>query len=313
MEQRGIHLSFRALYVESDPNTFDRLESFIRARTPEGIQAKPMKGDFVALRPEILQWCGERSFVFFFIDPTGWTEVAVRTLQPLLQRRRSEFLINFMYDFVNRTVSMQAWQEEMATLLGEPVNLDGMNARERERVLLETYRRNLKRQMGFDVGQPRSAYVRVLDREKERPKYHLVYLTNHPRGIIEFMEISEGLDIVQKRVRAETKRAARATKSGMGDLFDAESYIDAQDGHASIEEVEEFWITYLSDGEKTICPDHFADLLERTNWFPGDLQRALRKLIDTGKVRNLEERHRRPKKPLHWWKCERLLLARDSQ
>jgi three-Cys-motif partner protein len=219
MEQRGIHLSFRALYVESDPNTFDRLESFIRARTPEGIQAKPMKGDFVALRPEILQWCGERSFVFFFIDPTGWTEVAVRTLQPLLQRRRSEFLINFMYDFVNRTVSMQAWQEEMATLLGEPVNLDGMNARERERVLLETYRRNLKRQMGFDVGQPRSAYVRVLDREKERPKYHLVYLTNHPRGIIEFMEISEGLDIVQKRVRAETKRAARATKSGMGDLF----------------------------------------------------------------------------------------------
>jgi hypothetical protein len=95
--------------------------------------------------------------------------------------------------------------------------------------------------------------------------------------------------------------------------LDAESYIDAQDGHASIEEVEEFWITYLSDGEKTICPDHFADLLERTNWFPGDLQRALRKLIDTGKVRNLEERHRRPKKPLHWWKCERLLLARDSQ
>lgn len=313
LARRGMSLRLRALYVEKDKTAFARLERHISERTPAGINAKAMEGDFVALREQILSWCGDKAFVFFFIDPTGWKDVGVGVLQPLLQRPRSEFLINFMYDFVNRTASMSDWKDEIASLLGEAVDLDDLPGSAREKLLLNTYRKNLKRHLASDgkwVG--RSAYVRVLDREKERPKYHLVYLTSHPRGIIEFMEISEALDLVQKRVRASTMQRARAEKSGMDDFFNAEAYVNPQEGHASLSEVEEYWRTYLSAGSKRVGEEEFANLLEDTDWFPGDFQRALGTLISAGKIRNLDASKKRPKKPLHWEKQgERLQLAED--
>ncbi len=158
----------------------------------------------------------------------------------------------------------------------------------------------------------RSAYVRVLDRKKERPKYHLVYLTSHPRGTIEFMEISEDLDLVQKYVRASTKQDARAENSGMDDMFGTDVYVDPEQGHANLIEVEQFWLTYLSSGSRRVREEEFANLLEDTDWFPGDFQRALGNLIACGKVRNLDAPRKRPKRPLHWEKEGERLQRMDG-
>ncbi len=315
LERRRVSLRFRALYVEKDKAAFARLLRHISGRTPSGIDAKAMEGDFVALREEILTWCGNKAFVFFFIDHTGWKDVGVGVLQPLLQRPRSEFLINFMYDFVNRTASMPGWKDEIASLLGEAVELGDLPGPEREKLLLNTYRKNLKRHMASDgKWWARSAYVRVLDREKERPKYHLVYLTSHPRGSIAFMEISEELDLVQKHIRASTKEHARAEKSGMNDMFGAAGYVNAEQGHANLIEVERYWLKYLSGGSKRVGEEEFANLLEGTDWFPGDFQRALGNLIAVGRVRNLDAPRKRPKRPLHWKKeGERLQLVDGAE
>ena len=233
LSARGIKLRFRALYVEKDDDAFAQLETFLSKHTPAGIEACPLHGDFVALREQILSRCGNAAFSFFFIDPTGWKEVSIDVLKPLLVRRQSEFLINFMYDFVNRTASMSEWKGEIATLLGGAVELDNLHAGQREKLLLNTYRNNLKRELPFGgKSKARSAYVRVLDREKQRPKYHLVYLTTHPRGIIEFMEISEDIDLVQKQVRASAKQAARAEKTGIDDMFGDDTPVNADAGHA---------------------------------------------------------------------------------
>jgi hypothetical protein len=306
----GRGLGFRALYIEKDKARFARLKRHIDEQTPSGIRAEALEGDFVELRGKILEWCGDGAFVFFFVDPTGWKDVGVGVLQPLLQRPRSEFLINFMYDFVNRTASMAGWKDEIASLLGEAIDLGDLPGPAREKLQLNTYRKNLKQHMDADgKWVARSAYVRVLDREKERPKYHLVYLTSHPRGAIEFMEIPENLDLVQKRVRASTKQDARAEKSGMDELFDATEYVNAEKGHANLIEVEEYWLKYLSGGAKRVGEEEFANILEDTGWFPGDFQRGLGNLINAGKVRNLDATKKRPKKPLHWQKAgERLQL-----
>ena len=56
---RGIKVRFRALYVEKDNTAFTRLETFLSKHTPSGIEAHPLHGDFVALRPQILRWCGD--------------------------------------------------------------------------------------------------------------------------------------------------------------------------------------------------------------------------------------------------------------
>lgn len=315
LKSHGLKLRFRALYVEKEDTAFARLEKFLSARTPPEIVASPLHGDFVALRDDILKWCGTDSFAFFFIDPTGWKEIAVPILKPMLQRRQSEFLINFMYDFVARTVSMAGWNEEMATLIGEPIEIGDRHGQQREKFLLATYRGNLKQQVALG-GRflPRSAYVRVLDRKKERPKYHLVYLTSHPRGIVEFMQISEELDLIQKRVRASTRQSERIMKSGQHELFDEEELVDSEAGNVDTGTVEQFWLKFLSGGERRVAEAEFADLLEETNWFPSDFQRALGHLIDSGKVRNLDAARKRPKRPLHWEKDgERLILAEQMK
>jgi len=299
LNARGMKLRFRALYVEKNDTAFARLEKFLARQTPTGIDASARHGDFLDLREQILDWCGTRAFAFFFIDPTGWKEVSVETLVPLLRRRQSEFLINFMYDFVNRTASMPEWKAEIAALLGEVVELNDLDPRQRERLQLNTYRRNLKRELPSGA-RARSAYVRVLDREKQRPKYHLVYLTAHPRGVIEFMEISEDIDLVQKQVRATARQAARATKTGMNDMFGDDAFVDARAGHVGMAEVADYWRRYLSEGTRRVTEEEFANLIEETDWFPGDFQGALKNLIDSGEVRNLDALRKRPKRPLHW-------------
>lgn len=314
LDKRGQKLRFRALYVEKDDHAFAQLEQFLKAKAPSGIEARAFHGDFVVLREEVLNWCGNEAFAFFFVDPTGWKPVTVELLRPLMRRPRSEFLINFMYEFVSRTASMAEWRDEIAALLGETAEVEGLRGAAREKFLVDTYRKNLKRELpGTGKWPARSAHVRVLDRQKERPKYHLVYLTTHPRGIAEFMEISEGLDQIQKRVRASTKQAARIKKSGQDELFDESDLVDLDAGHVDAAEVEDHWIRYLSAGEKRVGVEEFADLLEATDWFPGDFQRALGRLIEAGKVRNLDAKGKRPKQPLHWKDGERLILVELSE
>ncbi len=313
LEKNGIATTIRAIYVEQDKASYSRLASFLSKNTPDGIQVVPLFGDFVRLRERILHEAGPDTFCFFFIDPKGYTEVGVNILRPLLSRPRSEFLINFMYDFANRVLSREAWQQQTQDLLGSSIELQGLPPQEREKRALATYQANLRACMPASQNTkylPRSAHVRVLDRLRERPKYHLIYLTSHPRGIIEFMSISEDVDIVQKQVRADAKRNQREMKSGNLELFDSEAWVDRTAGHGNVTDVDEYWFNYLAGGEKRITQFEFAEILENTGWFPGDLQASLKRLIAANKVVNLDASAPRRTKPLHFERGgERLALC----
>lgn len=314
LKKLGINATIRALYIEQDATSFGRLTKYLESDTPEGIVTSALPGDFVKLREDIARWVGSDAFTFFFIDPKGWKDVGVSVLRPLLQRPKSEFLINFMYDFVNRTMSMDAWQDEMIALLGEALNLDGLVPSLREDKILSTYRKNLKDCFPIASSQmfrARAAHVRVMDPTKARPKYHLVYLTSHPKGVVEFMETSEHVDLIQKQVRAQKQVSARELRTGISDLFGQESHVDQNAWHASALAVDRFWIDYLGSGVKLIAMPEFADMLETTGWFPGDLQASLNRLIAAKKVVNLDSNSRRPKRPLHFeGKGERLALPK---
>lgn len=174
----GVNARMRALFIEKDKKAIERLSAFLKRGTFAEVERECFRGDFVDLRQEILRWCGTTSFTFFFIDPKGWTPVVIEVLRPLLQRRKSEFLINFIYDFINRTASMTGWQEEMKQLLGRSVDLTGLSPAQREDALLSAYRDSLKQCVpaGTAKYRPRTAYVGVLHPLHDRTKYHLVYL-----------------------------------------------------------------------------------------------------------------------------------------
>ena len=311
--QHGVNLRFRALYVEKSHTAFARLKDFLDRRPADGIDAEALQGDFTQLTPAIHEWARD-AFTFFFIDPKAWLPVSVGVLKPLLQRPQSEFLINFMYDFANRALSMADFQAQVRELLGETPDVKRLLPQEREKTVLAVYRRNLVRLVPTQhPWRARSAYVRVLDPLKNRPKYHLVYLTTHPRGLIEFMEASDALDLVQKRVRAATKQRRRQEKTGMAELFNDAEFVSDEEGHASETEVQTYWIERLASGPRRIDYTEFAGMLEETDWFPSDLQRALGDLIKDGRVRNLDAAGKRRTRFVHFDKGERLELSGESR
>jgi len=300
--RQGISAKIRALYIEENARAFARLKAYLASNTPGSMTADCLRGDFIELRQAILDWAGPRAFAFFFIDPKGWKAIGIPQLRPILQRTRSEFLINFMYNDVNRMASMRDWQEDLTELLGEPIDVKGLRPLEREQVIVHTYRENLKRCVPSTNGyRARGAHVRVLDPGKERPKYHLVYVTTHPRGVVEFMEISESVDLIQKHVRAAKKDSKKELETRTSDMFGASSFVNPTDGHVNADDVDTFWLNYLREGARTIDQAAFADILEQQGWFPGDLQASLVRLVKAGRVTNLTiDATRRHKRPLHF-------------
>lgn len=309
----GVNARMRALFIEKDKKAFHRLSAFLQSDAFGEIDSKCFNGDFVDLRQDILKWCGTTSFTFFFIDPKGWTPVVIDVLRPLLERRKSEFLINFIYDFINRTASMTGWQEEIKQLLGCSVDLAGMSPTHREDALLTAYRASLKQCVpaGRAGYRARTAYVGVLHPLHKRTKYHLVYLSSHPLGIVKFMNTSEKVDIVQARVRAVKRFDEQAKKSRMEDMFADQAEEVSGEGRSTPDEVDDYWRKYLIDGAKLIDTAAFADILESTNWFPGELQASLVRLIEASQLENLDGgSKKRPAKPLHFDKSgERLRLT----
>ena len=72
----GVHgLKFKAIYVEENRKRYNRLSEYLESNSPDGIETRPLHGDYWNLQDEILRLCGQRSFAFFFIDPKGWLDV----------------------------------------------------------------------------------------------------------------------------------------------------------------------------------------------------------------------------------------------
>lgn len=302
----GRNVEFRALYIEKEKRTYKKLAAYLSSCHLDGITTDSINGEFHNLRDDILRWCGNEDFAFFFIDPKGWKNaIEIPTLKPLIQRPRSEFMINFMYDFLNRTVPQESFQDDMKAIFGEVPDISGMEPKDRENHLINLYRSCLKSITASSNERLRTAYVSILDSVKERTKYHLVYLTRHPLGIVKFMGASEEMDSVQQRVRARTKQQRRIEATGQEELFT--DIIDAGNSDTvAIDVVKRYWLTKLSHEPRQFGHEELADMLEETNWFESNFQQAFNELIDEGKAANLDATRKRPKKPVHFEKKERL-------
>ena len=90
LRQMRKDVKFKALYIEKNKKSYEKLQAFLGSNTHEGVEAESIRGEFYPLRNNILEWCGSNDFTLFFIDPTGWKKVVeIETLRPLLRRRRS--------------------------------------------------------------------------------------------------------------------------------------------------------------------------------------------------------------------------------
>ncbi len=306
----GIHgLDFRAIYVEEVEKRYTRLSEYLEKNCPNGIQCHALYGDFAGLQDEILKLCGDQSFAFFFVDPKGWLDVGVPKLAKLLRRPKSEFLITFMYDFLNRFIGKTELRNQVSEMLGEMSEADhrqisSLAPKDREDVVVRMYREQLKSAMGPEGAlQPRSYHAIVKDSRKERTKYHLVYVTRHHKGIVKFAEQSEKANFYQHVVRIRAKQNVTRQTA----LFSPEEEAKQLDGtRVDLDEVKRFWLEHLTDQPMKFDEARLARMLEDTGWLIGDFQAAFGELLSEKKVENLDAKGKRSKHPVHFNEAERL-------
>lgn len=295
------NIRFRALFVEKDAKNYRRLKEYLDAlETP--VETESFHGEFDKVRHKILEWCGS-SFTFFFIDPLGWKNIVdVPTLEKFLQRPNSEFLINFMFEFILRAHQISLHEEDMINIFGQVPQTDGMTPEQKEACLVTLYQENLKSVQPLQGRKPRSVTVPIQRPDKDRTIYHLVYLTRHPLGIVKFMEASETLDFVQKAVRIQAKHDKKIETTGQGELFGAFESVKVEQGTVPISVVKEYWLGQLTTKPQLFGIDRLADMLEETSWFERNFQEAFHELQLEGKVQNLDdaENSRRKKKFVHF-------------
>jgi len=299
LRERGHDVQFRALYIENNKKAFGKLESYLNTRRDSGLIIKALNGEFYDLREEIRKWCGTEDFAFFFIDPTGWKDMVVPTLRPLLQRANSEYLINFMYDFVLRAHKQESYETHMLDLLGEVPDTDKMIPKEKEKHIMKLYCNHLKFAAKSTPETPRCVYVKVPYPLKDRTEYSLVYVTRHAMGINVFAEASESLHSVKKEVMGQARKDNRTAKSGQAEMsFGGTDVADKE--QVDMATVKEYWLSKLSSMPKRFGIMEFADMLEETGWHPGDLQHAFGLLEAEGKVKNRDAMNKRRSKFVHF-------------
>ena len=301
LQRMGKEVQFAALFIEKNRKSYDRLADFLKRDDWSGIHAEAMHGDFYSLRDAICDWCDDNSFAFFFIDPTGWKRVVeIETLKPLLRRGKSEYLINFMFDFVLRTHTQSAFEDHMRDIFGIVPDTAGLTPDKREEYLVRLYRNRLKQATAPHEREPRTARVSVLYPSRDRTFYDLVYLTRHPLGIRAFMEESEKVDIVQRKVRARTKQDKRIVRTRQLEMFDDSIHRPDNSEDMDLSEVKSYWLSKLTFTPKAFGLEELADMLEETDWFISHLQAAFRELQMESKVMNVDSDRIRPRNPVHF-------------
>ncbi|NKB76685.1 MAG: three-Cys-motif partner protein TcmP [Gammaproteobacteria bacterium] len=164
----GRNVKFRALFIEKEEKPYTRLKTFLSENHYPTIVAECIHGEYAKSSEEIVNWCKE-GFTFFFVDPKGWLNVS--DLRPFLAIRNSEFLVNLMYDFINRFVTQFDQKDRMSDIFGEtPDFLQDALPEERQSKLLTLFRKNLNK-----TYDGRSAFVRIEKPGHNRILYYLVW------------------------------------------------------------------------------------------------------------------------------------------
>jgi three-Cys-motif partner protein len=226
-KQMGRDVRMSAHLVERDTIAYAQLVK-VSGRFPD-VTVSTYSGDFVELIPSILKAIPSDAFVFFFIDPKGW-RIPLRKITPLLSRKNSEVIFNFMFDFINRAVNIgdaniAAGLSELIphgdwrTKITEAETQGGtsLTSESRKSVLVGAFTESLA-----SLGNYRFvAETTILRPLKDRPLYCLCYATRHPRGIEVFRDCQIKALQKQSATRASVKLQHTARMSGQSEMFES--------------------------------------------------------------------------------------------
>jgi three-Cys-motif partner protein len=212
LAQRNKQLKLRCLFIEANPTAYGKLKAFAERPENHDVEIVALNSEFEDAIPDVLKFvrADSQTFPFFFIDPTGWTGFAMKTIQPILQLNPSEVLVNFMTGHIRRFIEApeQDRQDEFRDLFGSdefkelPPALFGQ---EREDWIVQTYMECIKRTGAFKF----VCAAMVLKPEIDATHFHLIYATRHWKGVEVFKKTERKAMEVQEEARAKAQQRKR--------------------------------------------------------------------------------------------------------
>lgn len=209
----------RCFFSESNAEAFAQLHEAVAPfhKPEEGFEIKTYRGKFEDAIREIQAFIG-RSFPLIFIDPTGWKGYPFDKIKPLFTPPKCEVVINFMYEFVNRSAHSDD-EDIIASLdpiLGGPGWRDRLDPNLPRGLAVEKqFRETLKSVGNFDF----VISTKIEKATADRPHYFIAYGTKSPDGLITFRQTEYEALREHERNRANAKEKKREERSNIGDLF----------------------------------------------------------------------------------------------
>lgn len=181
--KRGRTVDLRCLFIESNKAAFEQLAKFCSEEID--IPVRPLKGEFQISIGNILEFLKESpgTFAFCFIDPTGWKDIPLQQMVPLLRYQPGEVLVNFMTSFIRRFPD----DPSLDKLYGDSEfrqAIKGLSGDALDSALIDEYCSRIKKSGDF-------AYVSaalVAKPKSDAAHYHLIYGSRSIKGLQVFKD-----------------------------------------------------------------------------------------------------------------------------
>jgi three-Cys-motif partner protein len=207
----------RVLLIENDPQSYSLLEAYGSAI--KDIEVVTKCWDFNEHVQDVVEFAkqSKKCFPFFFIDPTGWSEVRIDRIRPILQVNPGEVLINFMSFWIKRFLDDPT--KPFEELLGKDVKrLRTLQGEELEDELINTYASRVKEEGNYTY----TCAIPILMPDRDAIHYNLIYGTRNFKGL-EVFKSTEAVAIpFMHECRAAAQRRHDEESSGQYHLLSAE-------------------------------------------------------------------------------------------
>lgn len=199
---------------------------------------------------------------FFLIDPFGF-KIKTSTSKRIMGIPKSEILLNFMWNGINRNLENPQADKVLEDLFGcdtwkKYIDLPKM---QKEKILIDLYRKQLKKFCKF------VCYYRLSFPEMSRTYYYLFHLTNHIKGcsIMKSCFAKYNLGRIEYRGKAQYQKT----------LF--------EETEVKIAEIKKILLSQCKDIEREYV-DILENLIDETPYLESEIYSAVKELEKQGDI-----------------------------
>lgn len=208
LKTRNITVQGACIFVEKDKKAFTKLDAFAKQHSTNSVRAVALEGLFsenIRAIDDYVAKLGANPFKFVFLDQKGWAATPMRQLKPFVQVRPCELLFTLMTSHLTRFVDLKELAPAYDALYGRAGVIDRIRSLpkgsgQREEAAVHEYCRSLKELCKFRF----VSRAVIMDPEKERIRYYLVFATNSLVGIEVFKDAESAASNIQDDIRFET-------------------------------------------------------------------------------------------------------------